>query len=72
MDPLDRDGSQRRVGILPLVVCSAGSKRYRYDEPVTENSEASSGMWQMECVVLRTESKIWLALTRQPSHEALM
>jgi hypothetical protein len=68
MDPLYRDLSQRRVGILPSIVCSVGSNRDQYDKPVTEDSEASSGSGKWCVLYSSTESKIWRALTRQLSH----
>lgn len=36
MDPLDRESCQRRVGILPLMVCSVGSKRGQYGESLAD------------------------------------
>jgi hypothetical protein len=50
------------------MVCCVGCNRDQYDEPVTENSEASSGSGKWYVLYCSTESKIWLALTRQLSH----
>lgn len=71
MDPLDQESSQRRVGILPLMVCSVGSKRDQYGESLAGRI-GKSKQWQWQkfvCVCIKhKEQDMAGTLTRQLSH----
>lgn len=71
MDALDQESSQRRVGILPLMICSVGSKRGQYGELLADR-RGNSKQWQWQisvCVCIKhKEQDMARTLTRPPSH----